>query len=238
MNKFLFQKSWIWLAVFFGFALMAFWPSYYSKPGDGFSFATHAHGIAMTLWCVMLIAQAYLVRSKHRDIHRMVGKASYVLVPLLILSTFTLTHESLQGNEPYSARNFSSLALMINATVLFGVIYGLAIYHRKDSLTHARYMFATIFPMFTPITDRLIYRNIRPLVEAAPTIDGGPIVPFWGFLLALILIGGLAIWDWKSNNRKDVFPLVFGMLVLYHISVFTFHMIPAWRSFGNWFLGL
>lgn len=238
MNKFLFQKSWIWFTVFFGFALMAFWPSYYSDPTGDFAFFTHAHGIAMTLWCVMLIAQAYLVRSKHRDIHRRVGKISYVLVPFLIISTLALTHQSLQTNEPYPTIVFSDLALMINATVLFGVIYGLAIYHRKDSPTHARYMFATIFPMFTPITDRLIYRNVRPLVEAAPAIEGSAIVPFWGFLLALILLGGLAIWDWRSNNRRDVFPAVLGMLIIYHISVFTFHMIPAWRSFGEWFLGL
>ncbi|WP_142454799.1 hypothetical protein [Gracilimonas mengyeensis] len=166
------------------------------------------------------------------------GKASYLLVPFIILSTLNLTHLSLKDNEPYTAVVFSDLALMINATVLFGIIYGIAIYYRKDPLTHARYMFCTIFPMFTPITDRLIYRNIRPLVEAAPTIDGSPIVPFWGFLLALILVGGLAFWDWKSNKRTDVFPAILGMLVLYHISVFTFHMIPAWRAFGEWFLGL
>jgi hypothetical protein len=74
------------------------------------------------------------------------------------------------------------------------------------------------------------------LVAFAPTIDGSPIVPFFGFMLANIIVAGLAIWDWKSNNRKDVFPKVLGMLVLYHITVFTFHLIPAWRAFGEWFL--
>jgi len=190
----------------------------------------------MTLWCLMLIAQAYLIRINKRIIHSYVGKASYLLVPFIVISTLNLIYFSLQDGDLNSLRLYSSFALMLNATLLFGIIYGLAIYHKKDSLTHARYMFCTIFPMFTPITDRIIYNYFRPLVEFAPTIDGSPIVPFFGFMLANIIVAGLAIWDWKSNNRKDVFPKVLGMLVLYHITVFTFHLIPAWRAFGEWFL--
>lgn len=236
MNKFLFQKSWIWFSVFFGFALIAFWPSYYSDLAGQETARNHTHGIAMTLWCLMLIGQATLVRLKKRDIHKVVGKASFVLVPFVILSTLNLTHFSLKDNTPYTDVVFSDLALMLNATVLFCIIYTLAMYHRKDPLLHARYMFATIFPMFTPITDRIIYRNFGFLVEVSPTIDGSPVVPFWGFILALGIVGGLAIWDWKSNNRKDVFPAVIGMLLIYHISVFTFHFLQAWRKFGEWFL--
>lgn len=237
INKFLFQKSWIYFALFFGFALWGFWPSYYSDVSRDYSLQTHLHGIGMTLWCLMLISQAYLIKINKRTIHSYVGKASYVLVPFIVLSTVVLTYSSLYDKTPYDSGVFSDLALMLNATLLFIIIYGLAIYYRKHSLTHARYMFCTIFPMFTPITDRIIYNYFRPLVEFAPTIDGSPIVPFFGFLLANLIVAGLAIWDWKSNKRKDVFPVILGMLILYHISVFTFHLILAWRSFGKWFLG-
>lgn len=238
INKFLFQKSWIWLSVFFGFALIAFWPSYYADLAGQETARTHTHGIAMTLWCLMLIAQAYLVRVNRRNIHRVIGKFSYVLVPFVILSTLNLTHYSLKENTPYTDITFSSLALMINATVLFGIIYGLAIYYKNKPLTHARYMFCTIFPMFTPITDRIIYRHAGSLVEIAPTIGDSPIVPFWGFFLALSIVAVLAVWDWKSNQRKDVFPVVFVFLLIYHISVFTLHKVSLWRQFGNWFLGM
>ena len=238
INKFLFQKSWIYFGLFFAFALWGFWPSYYSDLSRDYSPETHLHGIGMTLWCLMLISQAYLIRTNRRTLHSYVGKASYVLVPFIALSTVNLTHFSLQDNLPVNAAVSSDLALMLNATLLFLIIYGLAIYYRKDSLTHARYMFCTIFPMFTPITDRIIYNYFRPLVEFAPTIGGSPVVPFYGFLIANMIVGGLAIWDWRSNNRKDVFLPVLGMLLLYHLSVFTFHLIPAWNNFGEWFLGL
>ncbi|MEQ8525365.1 hypothetical protein [Gracilimonas sp.] len=237
INKFLFQKSWIYFALFFGFALWGFWPSYYSDVSRDYSLQTHLHGIGMTLWCLMLISQAYLIKINKRTIHRYIGKASYVLVPFIVGSTVVLTHSSLYENTPYNSEVFSDLALMINATLLFLIIYGLAIYHKKDALTHARYMFCTIFPMFTPITDRIIYNYFRPLVDFAPTLDGAPVVPFFGFLLANVIVAGFTFWDWKSNKRKDVFPVVLVMLILYHTSVFTFHLIPTWRSFGEWFLG-
>ena len=127
---------------------------------------------------------------------------------------------------------------MFNATVVLSIIYGLGMYFRKDRLTHARYMLCTIFPMFTPITDRIIYNYIRPLIPLAPKIEGTPIVPFYGFLLADLIVIGLAVWDWKTHKRKDVFMIVLGLLLIYHISMFTFYKFSFWRAFTEWFLSL
>jgi hypothetical protein len=76
------------------------------------------------------------------------------------------------------------------------------------------------------------------LVQYAPTIEDNPIVPFYGFLLANLILIGLVIWDWRSNKRKDVFLIVLGILLLYHISVFTFYQFGFWEGFGSWFLGI
>jgi len=238
MNKFLYQKSAFWLILFFGIAVFGFWKSYYSFPDKDISFYQHFHGISMTIWCLMLIGQAFLIRYKKFQIHRLVGKGSYLLFPILILSTFLLIHVGLSGIGLIKTGVLYSLSLMVNATVALVIIYGLGIYFRKDRLTHARYMVCTIFPLFTPITDRIIYNYIRPLVEYAPTIEGNPIVPFFGFLLADLILIGLVIWDWKSNKRKDVFLIVLGILLLYHISVFTFYQFGFWEGFGSWFLGI
>jgi len=238
MNKFLYQKSAFWLILFFVIAVFGFWKSYYSFPDKDISFNQHFHGISMTLWCLMLIGQAFLIRAKKYNIHRVVGKSSYLLFPILIFSTFLLIHAGLSGRGFINTPVLHNLALMVNATVALVIIYGLGIYFRKDRLTHARYMVCTIFPLFTPITDRIIYNYIRPLVQYAPTIEGNPIVPFYGFLLANLILIGLVIWDWKSNKRKDVFLIVLGILLLYHISVFTFYQFGFWEGFGSWFLGL
>ena len=59
-----------------------------------------------------------------------------------------------------------------------------------------------------------------------------------GFLLADVLLLALAIWDWRANRRKDVFPIALGMMVLYHVSVLTLYRVPLWKAFGEWFVKL
>lgn len=192
----------------------------------------------MTLWCLMLIVQAFLIRAKKYWIHTFIGKVSYLIFPILILSTILLIHSTIRKSEEVGLDTYFSMSLMMNATIVLVFIYGLGMIFRKDRLTHARYMICTIFPLFTPITDRIIYKYIPGLVEFAPKLEGSPIVPFFGFLLADLLVIGLAIWDWKTHKRKDVFPIVLGLLLFYHVSLFSFYKIPAWRLVSAWFYGL
>lgn len=55
---------------------------------DGFTWAHHFHGIVMLIWILILIAQPIFIRTKSFDLHRIVGKASYIIFPLLIISFF------------------------------------------------------------------------------------------------------------------------------------------------------
>ncbi len=50
----------------------------------------------MILWIAMLLTQAWFVRSRQMDLHRLVGKASYVVIPLAVLSALVVAQESLQ----------------------------------------------------------------------------------------------------------------------------------------------
>lgn len=238
MNKSIFQKSAFWLLLFFAFAVWGFWRSYFSLPDKDISFYLHFHGIAMTLWCLMLIGQAFLIRFKKYRIHRFVGKTSYFIFPILIISTFLLIHFRLSSASSINSGVLRAMSLMSNATLVLMIIYGLGMYFRKDPLTHARYMICTIFPLFTPVTDRIIYNYIPQLIPLAPTIEGRPFVPFYGFLMADLIVIGLAVWDWKTHKRKDAFLIVLGLLLMYHISMFTFYKFSFWRAFTEWFLSL
>lgn len=191
----------------------------------------------MTLWVLMLITQAYLIRINKRKIHRYVGWGSYLLVPAVVITTINLVHYRMK-EDPMNDLVLSDLALMINSVIVFVIIYALAIWYKKDSLTHARYMFATIFPMFTPITDRIIYRNVPFLIDWVPQIDGSPIVPVAGFVLADIILIGLLIWDWRSNKRWKEFGLSLALLLVFQFSVLTFHRFEFWQTFGEWFFSL
>jgi hypothetical protein len=99
-------------------------------------------------------------------------------------------------------------------------------------------MIATLFPFFTPVTDRLIAGFVPSLIPLVPAIGGSPVLGVVGFLLADAMLVGLAAWDWRVNRRTDVFPVALVVLVLFHVSVMTFHRLTLWAAFGNWFVGL
>jgi len=237
-----YRHSGTFFGVFLVLAIVAFWPNYLSQPLARLDPLLHGHGIAMFLWVVMLIAQARLIRTQRRPRHRSLGTLSYVLAPAVVVFTIMFVHQtlsrSLAGAETIPPRSLLNLALMLNATVLFGVLYGLAMYFRRDSQRHARYMVCTLFPLFTPVTDRLIAFHFRPLRNLMPQIDGGPVVPFAGFFLADVILVALVVWDWRRNHRLDVFPVALGLLFVYHVSVMTLHLVPAWHAFAVWFLSL
>jgi hypothetical protein len=99
-------------------------------------------------------------------------------------------------------------------------------------------MLCTVFPLFTPVTDRLIGAHFRPLLAWVPRIDGVAVAPVIGFALADALLLALTLWDWRAKRQIAVFPIALGLLVAYHVSVLTLHRMPAWRSFAEWFAAL
>lgn len=181
LNRSLYQKSVFWFVFFFACALLAFWSSYYSILGQPMSFYVHFHGILMTVWCLMLISQAFLIRAKKYRVDTLLGKASYLVFPIVVLSTIQLIHATIRQDPQVNFGTYYSMALMLNATLVLSIIYGLGMYYHKDRFTHARYMVCTIFPLFTPITDRIIFKFVPGIIDFAPKIQGSPIIPFLAF---------------------------------------------------------
>jgi hypothetical protein len=127
---------------------------------------------------------------------------------------------------------------MFNSLLFFGVLYGLSIYNVKKPLIHARYMICTLFPMFTPLTDRLIYTHFPSMTGFLPTIEGEPMVWLYGFGLANLILIVLAIWDWQSKKRFKVFIVVLFLNIIYDISVIAFHKFTFWQRIGDWIMSL
>jgi len=234
----LYRRSLGFFAIFAFGMLVAFWPTYFSRLGNQQTYHPHAHGIAMTLWIGFLVTQSALIQRGHREFHKALGRLSYVLVPAIVVATVNFVHFRVRDARDLPPIALHFLALVLIALLVFVTLWALALYHRRSPGTHARYMIATIFPLFTPVTDRLIGRYVPSMIPVVPRIEGSPILPFAGFLLADILLAGLAIWDWRVNRRRDVFPIALVMVVLYHVSVMTLHRASFWKAFGLWFASL
>lgn len=238
LDRFLYQYSVFAFILFFGLALWAFWTSYYGKLHHDMAWSMRFHGMSMTAWCLILIGQALLIRLKKYKIHNLTGKISYVIVPLILISGYNLAQVTVRAMEAGTSLYYFWIALMFISLIAFAILYGLAMWHRKVPLTHARYMACTIFPLFTPITDRLIYKYFPELIPLVPELEGMSLVQLIGFAIADALLVSLLIWDWKAHKRLDVFPVVLLIMGLFQLSVLTFYKIPLWKQIGDWIMSL
>lgn len=238
LERTLLQKSHLYFIGFFLLVIAGFWLTYFTRIFDQENYRMHTHGITLILWCMMLIAQPFLIAIKRNEWHKLIGKFSYALVPLLILTTLDLLKFRLQPIPQLHTMDYFFVALVVNALIAFLILYGLAIYNRKSPGIHARFMVCTTLPMLTPATDRIIHIYFPSLIPYLPTIEGSPIAPVVGFILADVLLIGLSIWDWKSHKRWNVFPFALIVLLLYHYSVLNFYKFQFWKTFSNWFATL
>ncbi len=64
--------------------VFGFWKTYFRIPDDlpdTFTAVTHGHAALMFLWLLMLVAQAWFIRTRRFRPHRWVGRSSYVIAP-------------------------------------------------------------------------------------------------------------------------------------------------------------
>jgi len=209
------------------FAIAAFWPSYLSRATSIPEVRVHLHGAVMALWDAMLITQAFLIRNGARPTHRLIGKASYVLAPLIVLSTLALAHLRLHeagDDPPVDLLYFVYVQLAMLS--LFVLAYVLAIKHRKTPQLHARYMACTALALFDPIFARLLYNHLGIDFPLAQVIT-------YTAMDAILL--GLALWDWRHDRRPSVYPAMLGIFVLVQLPTFFLYKLPVWRKVAVWY---
>ena len=135
------------------FALFAFFKTYFGQfPtfNNSITTVTHYHALTIVLWLAMLIVQPILIRKKQFEWHRRIGKVSYVLMPLLILGLLMIVHQeqSREKNLAVFAANLLDIPVLI-------ILYGLAMFYRKNTPYHVRFILLTIVPFVGPATARL-----------------------------------------------------------------------------------
>ncbi len=228
-KKIQFDKAGIYLVALLIMAILGFWPSYFAKFFDGtasFTQYIHAHATVMMLWVFALIVQPILIRKRKLSLHRLIGKASYILFPLVIIAGALLAHHRAEF-ETNLARG---LFIPFKDIVVLLVAYGIAIYHRKDIAIHSRAMIATAIPFLEPALVRFL-NNVLP--------DSFPLPPYilTVLIMDLILIG-LIIRERKEKRGRWVFPLILGLYFVIQFIIFGRVEIPYWKALAEWFAAL
>jgi hypothetical protein len=213
------------------FAVLGFWITYFARPTGTVHPYEHVHGMAMFGWTLMLIVQSFLIRSSRRDIHRQVGKLSYLLAPIIVVSSILLSNYKLNVRG-LTDDGVYILSLQVFLLIQWIVPYTLAIKNRKRPDVHARWMICTVMSLLDPIFARVIFFNFLE----APFSSG--IFEYFTYSFVDLILVTLIIWDWKSERRRDVFlPMLFIALATQLPSFFVVGS-SIWMSFASWYIQL
>ncbi|SFF38736.1 hypothetical protein SAMN05216167_1613 [Spirosoma endophyticum] len=88
MEKLYRTSSYLFIAVML-MVFVGFYKTYFGlfPHFDGITLALHIHAVTILAWMSILIIQPFLIRGKKLELHRLIGKISYVVMPLVVLST-------------------------------------------------------------------------------------------------------------------------------------------------------
>jgi heme/copper-type cytochrome/quinol oxidase subunit 3 len=232
------QRFYLWMAiaatavVFGGFA-----PSYYLRSflrvaqyptgaavSSSLPLLIHIHAVVSTAWLILLLAQTTLVAAGRTDLHRRLGIAGAVVVPLLaVLGAMTAIRGARDGWNPGGpfSDSLGFLVVTLGDIALFSGFIGAGFYYRRQREVHKRLMvLGTLAGLMWPAITRMPYVAPRPL-------------PMFGLLLVLVI--AMPVREYLTQRR--VHPVsVWGALII--VASFPVRqaigMTDAWHRLAAW----
>ncbi len=207
--------------IFLGFYKIYFglFPSFNGLPA-----MAHLHATAFLLWFALLIAQPILIKKKKYKIHRMLGKLSYFLVPLIIFTIIGMTRfEYYRHIKTESREDLLSDMLQSYLDLSFFVgYYIIAMINRKKLSLHVSYIIASSLVLLGPGLGRLIAELFHSFAVTVVVTFGSTYL----ILIALMII------EKRKFNRsifKSPYLLILGLFIFEHILMFTVDTSVAWQ---------
>ena len=212
----------IWLVLTWGFyrTYLVFFPSF-----DGFKPVQHFHGAMMMTWMALLIVQPLLIRAGKLSIHRLIGKLTYIIAPLVVVSMFLITKFGYYKPAPPLSHQekVGGLALQAMDIVQFVVFYSLAIVYRRNTYNHMRYMIGTAIMMIGPGLGRalVIYYHM--------TFNEAIAYTFYAEMLLSAVFLSSDIFRGRSYKANTVVLL----LIFVHFLLWEFRLYQPWQGIGE-----
>jgi hypothetical protein len=226
-----FTRSSPWFAALLLLSFIAFWPTYFALGLGGSDGFVHLHAFATTLWMLMLIAQPLAIQRRRMDVHRLIGKGSYAVAPLVIVSVILLANQRINAamGDMIPVQRYV-LYLQMSLGFLFALSYILAIRFRARPSFHARFMICTALTLIDPILARVILW-MNP--------GAGAMTQLISFGVTDLVLVSLIVWERNSANGREVFPLMLAAFILVQLpALLGFTESGVWQVFTNWFAAL
>ncbi len=202
---------------------LGFYKSYFSQIArfETFPLIVHVHAVVFAAWALLLIVQPLLIRYKQLPLHRLLGKFSYFLVPVLVFTIWEMIRLSYARDKatvPFP-KIAGHLILPLVDTIVFVVLYILSMIYRKKAAWHMRYIIAAALVLISPSMARFLGGMIGPV---------GPLIAL--AIIHLIMIS-LILYD--RLKLKKVYPpylIAWGMLIASHLVELFYSQTTQWQS--------
>lgn len=129
-----------------------FWASYFTMIGE-VPLAFHVHAFTATSWLLLLLVQSIGIHLKLNAFHKLMGQASFVMFPPLIVGFVMIINVSATRfaaqESPFIAVLGPAFGIgMVIAVAAYLTLFYLALRHRRNIRLHAGYMLATPMILF------------------------------------------------------------------------------------------
>ena len=207
------------LAGFFN-SYLKFFPEF-SK----FPFIIHIHFLAFVAWFILLIIQPILQKRKKVNLHRKVGKLSFFLAPVLVLTIMILANNQIRREIVMLENNAAITAFIALIDIVsFSLFFIIAMTKSKNMRWHVAFLIAATLVVLNPGLSRLLNQIQYGL--------GMITAVFLPFIVSISLI----LFEKIKHKRSILKSPYFLYLCIWTITIVLFATIPKtelWINFIN-----
>jgi hypothetical protein len=182
------------LVVLAGFGRTYYFKGYFDVPPLA-SALVHIHGLLMTTWVGLFMAQVWFISSKRVRVHQRLGYGGIGLAILIVAAGYVTALRAAKYGAASTPPGVSPMAFLIVPLfdlLMFAILFGAAVYYRKKPAAHKSLMLLTAVNFLPPAVARIPIAALQAL---------GPLW-FFGFPTVVTLVClGLESWRYRRLNR-------------------------------------
>ncbi|MFZ1262424.1 MAG: hypothetical protein WAT34_02865 [Chitinophagaceae bacterium] len=228
-----YNNIWILFLTILAFVFLGFFKSYFGllSAFEKIPSTYHFHTILFLLWFVLLFIQPFLIKRRNLKLHRLLGKCTYILVPLLIVSIFMVTKRQYLREIVLYPRSqcIANLIIPLPQLIIFVAMYILAILNIKNTGYHMRYIIGTSLVLIGPGLGRAFISLAGISFQQSVQLS---------FLVTELILAVLIIIDIKKGNHYKPYAILLIIFLCCHLGWFFMPYSWIWQTLCGKFADL